>query len=515
MKKILTPCAIAVTRIRVFLERNNRFIATASIICFAVGLALSHLIEPGIRVQKVTLAEETPALEFLPAGPEPHPVALLAHGYAGSKETLFRYGEALAAAGFVCYSVDQPGHGASPQTYTFMEAVHTLEAVAREVGPVDVFVGHSMGGFRGGEAVREGGMKPGLFIAIGSMPVLGDHAPPLLFLAGQFEEALPPALLKTRTDARLVISPWSDHLLEAFDPVLVNAAVQAACAVVHKTLPPHPTAWHWRLIGAVLAMLAAGKLASCLTDLLPQLARFRGLFIGVFIAVAFMLTVGGRWLEATPHLRLQGIAMPVIFLLAIIAGRFRIPRWSFAALDVLVLLIAVCWLKASHSWAAFVLLICAVILAPALIAGTAIGWVAARRGFRLQGDITKAIIVGCAAFQCLEPPRTPPEVPKPHAVIKLDAKLLDACIGEYEITPDNVFPGTKVTILRNGDHLVWQAFGKGALQFTSDLYPESETNFFLKNYGAQVTFIKHDKGEVIAIIHHKAGLPDSEGKKIK
>ncbi len=89
----------------------------------------------------------------------------------------------------------------------------------------------------------EGGMKLGLFIAIGSMPVLGDHAPPLLLLAAQFEEAFPPALLKTRTDAPLVISPWSDHLLEGFDPVLVNAAVEAACAAVHirrhRRLPLH------------------------------------------------------------------------------------------------------------------------------------------------------------------------------------------------------------------------------------------------------------------------------------
>jgi hypothetical protein len=106
-------------------------------------------------------------------------------------------------------------------------------------------------------------MRPGLFIAIGSMPVLGDHAPPLFLLAGQFEEAFPPAILKTRTDARVVISPWSDHLLEAFDPVLVNAAVEAACAAVHKAPPAPPTAWRLRLIGALLAMLAAGALASC------------------------------------------------------------------------------------------------------------------------------------------------------------------------------------------------------------------------------------------------------------
>jgi pimeloyl-ACP methyl ester carboxylesterase len=495
---------------------RNWIIAGVAAACFVTGLALSHRIEPGIRVQKVTLAEDTPALEFIPTGAGPHPVALLAHGYAGSKETLFRYGEALAAAGFVCHSVDQPGHGASPQKYTFMQAVHTLQAVAREIGPVDVFAGQSMGGYTGGEAVRQGGMRPGLFIALGSMPVLGDQAPPLLLLAGRFEEAFPPALLKTRTDARLVISPWSDHLLGGFDPVLVNAAVEAACAAVHKTPPPPPTAWCWRLLGAVLAMLAAGTLASCVTDWSPQLARFRGLLLGGFIAAAFMLTLSGRWLDATPHLRLQGIAIPVTFLLAVIAGRLRIPRWSFAALDALAMVIAVCWFKASASWAAFVFLVCTLLLTPALIVGIVIGWVAARRGSRLQGDIAMAIFVGFAPFQCLEPPRTAPQASTPHSAIKLDARLLDACIGEYEIAPDNVLgAGTKVTIRRSGDHLVWQASGSDVLPGALDLYPESETTFFLKVTGARVTFIKNDQGEVMAILHHMAGLPDSEGRKLK
>jgi hypothetical protein len=496
---------------------RNWFIAGIAAVCFVTGIALSHLIESGVRVQKVTLAEDTPALKFIPTGAGPHPVALLAHGYAGSKETLFRYGEALAAAGFICYDVDLPGHGASPQRHTYyMDAVHTLEAVAREVGPVDVFAGQSMGGFKGGEAVREGGMRPGLFIAIGSTPVLGDHAPPLLLLAGRFEEALPPALLKTRTDARLVISPWSDHMFEGFDPVLVNAAVDAACAAVHKTPPAPPTAWRWRLVGAMLAMLAAGILAGCLTDLFPQLARFRGLFIGVFITVAFMLTFSGRWLDATPHLRLQAIAIPGTFLLVMIAGRLRIPRWSFAALGVLAMVIAACWSKASLSWTALDFLICTVVLMPALIAGIVIGRVAARRGSRLQGDIAMAIFVGCAPFQCLQPPRRAPQAPTPHIAIKLEAKLLDACVGQYEFAPDNVFfTGLKVTIWRNGDHLVLQAFGRSGSQGALDVYPESETNFFLKIDGAQVTFIRNDKGEVMAIIHHMAGLPDSEGKKLK
>ena len=113
--------------------RRNWIIAGVAAVCLITGVALSHRVEPGIRVEKVTLAQDTPALRFMPTGAGPHPVALLAHGYAASKETLFRYGEALAAAGFICYSVDQPGHGASPRTCTLMEAAHVLEA-AKDAG---------------------------------------------------------------------------------------------------------------------------------------------------------------------------------------------------------------------------------------------------------------------------------------------------------------------------------------------------------------------------------------------
>jgi hypothetical protein len=98
----------------------------------------------------------------------------------------------------------------------------------------------------------------------------------------------------------------------------------------------------------------------------------------------------------------------------------------------------------------------------------------------------------------------------------LDAKLLDACIGEYEMAPDNVFgAGAKVTISRNGDRLALQVFRRDVLQPAWELYPVSETNFILKKYGAQVTFVKNDKDQVTALIHHLAGLPDSQGKKLK
>ena len=63
--------------------------------------------------------------------------------------------------------------------------------------------------------------------------------------------------------------------------------------------------------------------------------------------------------------------------------------------------------------------------------------------------------------------------------------------------------------------MVGQAWGKNAAQGVFEIYPESETNFFVKITGAQLTFIKNDKGEVTAVILHAAGQPDCEGKKVK
>jgi hypothetical protein len=114
-----------------------------------------------------------------------------------------------------------------------------------------------------------------------------------------------------------------------------------------------------------------------------------------------------------------------------------------------------------------------------------------------------------------QPPKVS-EPPKPHVAIKLDAKLLDAIVGHYEFAPDTVLPsGAKLTISREGDQLIWQAWGENATRGATDIYPESETNFFIKLTGAQLTFIKNDKGKVTAVIHHLAGLPDCKGKKLK
>ncbi|MCI0542028.1 MAG: alpha/beta fold hydrolase [Verrucomicrobiales bacterium] len=149
-----------------------------------IGVALSHVIEPGIHVEKIMLTTNTPALRIFPATPGPHPIALLAHGNGGSKETLFRYGEALAAAGFDCYSVDQAGYGESPLSWN--HRLNFFQELERALGEVDVFIGHSMGAARGSWSVRKAGFRPKLFIGVGFPAKLGEHGPPLLLLAGQF-----------------------------------------------------------------------------------------------------------------------------------------------------------------------------------------------------------------------------------------------------------------------------------------------------------------------------------------
>ena len=374
--------------------RANWCIAAAACACFAAGVVLSHRIEPGVRVKTVTLAGDTPALQFLPTNSGPHPVALLAHGITASKETLFRFGEALAAAGFACFAVDLPGHGESAQPFSFNKTTLMLDKVARSLGPVDVFLGHSMGAYTGAGSVRDGYLSPRLFVAVGASPHLGEHGPPLLLLAGRFDEAFPPARLKARADARLVISPWCDHAFEPYDSHLVNAAVESACAAVGKTPPAAPTRWHWRLAGMALGILGALGLAFSLPKLPPRWTWVRGLLVPAIYIVAITLT-SGTWLGVAPLLRRAPlyIAFTAIGLFITIgAGKLRIPRWSFLALTVVVWI--GCLIAGANILAFFISLFALI-----LFTGTVLGAIAARHGSRRDGDIALAIFMGYALGQ--------------------------------------------------------------------------------------------------------------------
>jgi pimeloyl-ACP methyl ester carboxylesterase len=368
--------------------------AWAAIACIAVAVALSHLVEPGVRVEKVRVDHDIPALKFVPPGPGPHPVAVLAHGVTASKETLFRFGEALAAAGFVCYAFDFPGHGESGQRITGKRIMQTPERVAKALGQVDVFLGHSMGAWVGRAAVGGGGLNPRLYIAVGALPRFGPGGPPLLLLAGRFEEALPLAGVKAQTDARQVISPWSDHALEPYDPYLVNTAVEAACAATGRIPPSAPTRWLWRLAGLWLGMLGAFVLVVWLPALPARWARLRGpVVVGIFIgvgALTYGTWFGGElvWRRAPQQI----VFMGVTWLLIVGAGKLRVPRWGFVLLAVGAMLS--CVITGIYLLALF--MGCGVMV---LTLGAVIGAIAARRGTARDGDLAMAIFVGYALGQ--------------------------------------------------------------------------------------------------------------------
>ncbi|MDZ4687554.1 MAG: alpha/beta hydrolase [Planctomycetaceae bacterium] len=381
--------------------RAIRWVVAAAIAALILGAILSRAIEPGVRVEKIMLTANTPALRLFPATPGPHPIALLTHGNGASKEMLFRFGEALAAAGFDCYSVDQAGFGESPQSCSLTNLRHKPQELERALGAVDVFIGHSMGSSVGAWSVREAGFRPKLFIGVGNTAKLGEHGPPLLLLFGRFGEFGKPAI----TNAEVVISPWSNHALEPFDPVLVNAAVKAACAAVGKPVSAAPTAWRWRLAGLVLGMASALVLTFRLPELHPSLVQNRRWIVPTVLLIAIILTTG-TWLGLTPKLRRipqQLVLLVVIWLALAGLSKVRMPRWSLPVVTGIMTLGCVTLVIACANPTNFFPFVMLTLISGgstvALLSAVVVGGIATRGGSRRDGDVAMALFASYAIGQ--------------------------------------------------------------------------------------------------------------------
>jgi hypothetical protein len=77
-------------------------------------------------------------------------------------------------------------------------------------------------------------------------------------------------------------------------------------------------------------------------------------------------------------------------------------------------------------------------------------------------------------------------------VVKLPAAILDAYQGQYKLEGSPVI----FSITRNGDSLFVQV----PQQPKMALLAESETKFFMKNVGFEVTFVKDASGRVTHFI---------------
>ena len=106
-----------------------------------------------------------------------------------------------------------------------------------------------------------------------------------------------------------------------------------------------------------------------------------------------------------------------------------------------------------------------------------------------------------------EPERAPrvADVPAARTAAKVDPALYDAYVGDYELAP-----GFVLTVTREGDRLMTQATGQQKVE----VFPSSETEFFLKVVDAQITFVRGPEGKVDQLVLHQGGR-DMPAKKRK
>ena len=78
---------------------------------------------------------------------ESGPKVILMHGWSGRATQFFKIIEALTENGYHVLSIEAPAHGLSRQKQTSMiEFVDAIEDVIDTYGPVDIAIGHSLGG---------------------------------------------------------------------------------------------------------------------------------------------------------------------------------------------------------------------------------------------------------------------------------------------------------------------------------------------------------------------------------
>jgi CubicO group peptidase (beta-lactamase class C family) len=96
------------------------------------------------------------------------------------------------------------------------------------------------------------------------------------------------------------------------------------------------------------------------------------------------------------------------------------------------------------------------------------------------------------------------EVPQEHKEIALEASALRKLVGDYQLAPNFV-----VAITLAGDQLSEQATGQKACP----IFPESNTEFFLKAVDAQISFKEDSAGKVTGLVFHQGGhnVPGKKG----
>jgi len=116
---------------------------------------------------------------------------------------------------------------------------------------------------------------------------------------------------------------------------------------------------------------------------------------------------------------------------------------------------------------------------------------------------SKNAVIACEIFQ--EPMTVGPiarevktELPLPgeKQQITLDARTLEKYRGQYQLVP-----GFVITVTTEGERIFGQATGQPRFE----LFPQSETVFFLKVVDASMEFTLNEKGDVVSALLNQGG----------
>ena len=155
-------------------------------------------------------------------GRKEDPAVVLAHGWGGRAAQLRGYVAPLTARGYSVVAFDAPGHGMTGgRESSLVHMAAALDAVLRDVGPVEAVVGHSLGGAVTGYVLSRGAAvnKAVLLAPPASLTDYSHRFARLLRLPEGVR-----ALMQAQIERRFGIR-WSDFEVEATAPRLTQPAL--------------------------------------------------------------------------------------------------------------------------------------------------------------------------------------------------------------------------------------------------------------------------------------------------
>ncbi|HVX39049.1 MAG TPA: serine hydrolase [Gemmatimonadaceae bacterium] len=116
---------------------------------------------------------------------------------------------------------------------------------------------------------------------------------------------------------------------------------------------------------------------------------------------------------------------------------------------------------------------------------------------------TGADDIGMHLLEPLVPLAPKPQPVKQRTAITLPADVLSRYVGTYQLAPNFA-----LVVTLDGDALYAQATGQPKIR----IWPESETDFFIKEVDAQISFVRDAQGTVTGLVLHQNGA-NIPGKK--